>query len=90
MTMYYQPTPYTIFRETDGKGIALNLKTEQYYTMNEMGARMWDLLQEKDSLEDIIAAIQAEYDVTHDKVVSDLELFLAELRSSGLIELVER
>ena len=84
--MAYKPTAHTIFRKTDEKGIALNLQTEQYYTLNEVGVRMWELLQEKDSLAAVVAAIEAEYEVPRAKVETDLQTFLADLQADGLIE----
>ena len=84
--MTYRPTPHTVFRETDGEGIALNLETEQFYTMNEVGTRMWFLLQEKQSVSAVAAAIEAEYEISHEEVIADLESFLNDLQKNGLIE----
>ena len=81
----YEIPAHTVFREMDGKGIALNLDTGQYYTMNEMGTRMWELLQEEDSLDAIVETIESEYDVSREQVEADLASFLKGLRESGLV-----
>lgn len=84
--MLYKVPSHTIFREVDDQVIALNLDTGQYYTMNELGTRIWALLQQKDSLAGIVEAIESEYDVTHDQAKADLESFLKDLRENGLVE----
>ena len=70
----------------DGLIIALNLKSGQYYTLNEVGTRMWTLLAELDSVESTVAAVVAEYDVTQEQVEQDLASLLEELAVNGLIE----
>ena len=47
---------------------------------------MWELLQEEDSLDAIVEAIESEYDVSREQVESDLASFLKGLRESGLVE----
>ncbi len=84
--MIYRATANTVFRETDGQGIALNLESEQYYTMNEMGTRIWVLLQEKDSIDEIVELVEAEYEVAREQIEADLASFLADLQANGLIE----
>ena len=81
----YKVPNTTVFREVDGKAIALNLETEQYYTMNEMATVMWKLLFEKESLEEIVQAIKSEYDVIELELRTDLHTFLDDLKECGLI-----
>ena len=70
----------------DGEIIALNLKSGQYYTLNEVGTRMWTLLAELDSVESTVAAVVSEYDVTQEQVEQDLANLLEALAVNGLIE----
>ena len=81
----YEKSPDAAYSELRGGAVALNLKTGQYYSLNEVGARMWTLLQELDSLEGVTAAIAAEYAVEADKAAKDLDKLLQELLESGLI-----
>lgn len=84
--MLFRVPSHTVFREIDGQAIALNLDTGQYYTMNELGTRIWTLFQQEDSLAGIVKAIESEYDVTHEQAEADLESFLKDLRQNGLVE----
>ena len=84
--MLFRVPSHTVFREIDGQAIALNLDTGQYYTMNELGTRIWTLFQQEDSLAGIVEAIESEYDVTYEQAEADLESFLKDLRQNGLVE----
>ncbi len=84
--MFYKIPSHTVFREIDGQAIALNLETGQYYTLNELGTRIWALLQQEDSIAGIVRAIEAEYEVTREQARTDLEVFLKDLQQNGLVE----
>ncbi|MFN2252916.1 MAG: PqqD family protein [Candidatus Promineifilaceae bacterium] len=81
----YEKSPDAAYSELRGGAVALNLKTGQYYALNEVGARVWALLHEADSLEDVTAAIVAEYDVDAQQAAQDLHRLLHDLLDSGLI-----
>jgi hypothetical protein len=83
--MDYEVSPDALFRELRGGAVALNLKTGQYYSLNKVGARMWILLQQEESLEAVIGAIVADYNVDAEQVAQDLTRLLQELQESGLI-----
>ncbi len=84
--MDYKIPEHTIFREVDGKAIALNLDTGQYYTMNELGTRVWELLQANKPAAEIVETIELEYDAESEQIASDLAAFLSDLYASGLVE----
>ena len=79
---------HTVFREIDGKAIALNLDTGEYYSMNEMATRMWMLLEMETPPKAIVAVIEAEYDVDIEQVERDLKAFVEDLLANGLVEKV--
>jgi hypothetical protein len=70
----------------DGEIIALNLKSGQYYTLNEVGTRMWTLLVQLGSVESTVAAIVTEYDISQEQVEQDLASLLEALAVNGLVE----
>ena len=65
----------------------LGLKNSVYYGLNAVGARIWELLREPRSLQEVQAAIVSEYDVSADQAESDLVQFLRGMLAEGLIEL---
>lgn len=42
-------SPDVLFRELDSEGVLLDLETERYYTLDDIGARMWQLLHEHEA-----------------------------------------
>ena len=69
--------------------VILNLKSGAYYGLNEVGSRVWDLVQEPKSVNHIQDIILEEYEVEPDRLEQDLLTLLQELEVEGLID-VER
>src|SRR2546426_12791479 len=66
-----------------GEAAILNLKSGVYYGLNAVGARIWSLIQEPKSVEDIRDAILNEYDVDPERCESDLLQLLQQLAAEG-------
>ena len=56
------------------------------FTLNEVGGRIWELLDGRRSVRQIADALRREYDVSSEEAERDLLEFLASLGSAGLIE----
>jgi Coenzyme PQQ synthesis protein D (PqqD) len=69
--------------------VLLHLATERYYGLDEVGSRVWQLLQEHRTLDPIVGALLDEYDVDETTLRGDLERLLDELADLGLVH-VER
>lgn len=74
-----------LFREVDGMSILLNLDTEYYYSLDEVGTRMWSLLAETGSIDATLSAVIEEYVVPPDVVRRDLEALVSDLVRHGLL-----
>jgi hypothetical protein len=72
--------------DLSGEAAILNLKSGIYYGLNNVGARIWNLLQEPKTINQIRDAILDEYAVERDQCGADLVALLEELLSKGLIE----
>jgi hypothetical protein len=64
----------------------LNLKNSMYYGMNPVGTRIWTLLKEPRSVEQLRDALLNEYDVDAALCERDLLDLLGKMKSEGLIE----
>jgi len=64
----------------------LNLKNSMYYGMNAVGTRLWTLLKEPHSVEQLRDALLNEYDVDAALCERDLLDLLGKMKSEGLIE----
>ena len=58
---------------------------ERIFTLNDVGACFWRLMDGKRSVQEICRELLQEYDVEEDQLGSDLEEFIEELKASDLI-----
>jgi hypothetical protein len=70
-----------------GEAVILNLKTGTYHSLNPVGARIWQLIQETKTVRDIINTLVTEYDVELTVCERDLQELIKQLESAHLIEL---
>lgn len=66
--------------------VILNLKDGVYHGLDSVGARIWNLLQESKSVNDILNILVEEYDVEPERCKHDLLALLEELGQQRLIE----
>lgn len=55
------------------------------YTLNDVGSRVWTLLEAPTSVQEILAVLGQEYDAPREQVESDLVELLDELQANGLV-----
>ena len=70
----------------DGQAVLLNLKTERYFGLDEVGTTMWQRLTTADSLEAAYSALLTEYEVEPARLRADLTEFTDRLIQNGLLE----
>ncbi len=75
-----------VFRDLQGEMVLLNLKTGVYFGLDPVGTRIWHLIQEGRSLQEIRDAVMQEYDVTKDQCEQDLLRFVGQLRERELVD----
>lgn len=81
----YKVPPHAAWRRVDDEIVILDLNTSVYYSLNEVGARMWELLAESLPPEEVAKRVCAEYDTTPKVARKDLEGLIAELRRQELL-----
>ena len=70
--------------------VILGLKDGVYYGLEEVGARVWELLQRPVAVSAIRDALVEEFDVAPERCGRDLVKLLTDLAKRGLIEVRER
>ena len=83
-------SPDVISQEVSGETVLLDLESEHYFGLDEVGTRIWQLAKETDDLNAIYQTLLAEYDVAENRLQQDLDNLLAEISSLGLITLEQR
>lgn len=77
----------TLMRELDGEAILLNIKTEQYYGLDETGTRILAVLTESDSVQAALVQLLDEYEVEAEVLQQDVLELANNLLAQGLIDL---
>jgi hypothetical protein len=72
-----------------GAAALLKLETSTYYTLNDVGSRIWYLLQRPTAISDICDDVLAHYDVEASRCYRDVVVLLRELSDAGLVEIVD-
>ncbi len=72
-------------QEVDGETVVLDLNSEAYFGLDQVGTRIWQLIQEVGNLPAVYDIMLEEYDVDGELLKKDLELFVARLAEAGLI-----
>jgi hypothetical protein len=60
------------------------------YTLNEMGTRIWELMNDQTDIDKMAEIISSEYEVSIEQAKKDIAEFLSSLESVGLVEKDER
>ena len=70
----------------DGEVVIAGLRKGNYYGLNEVGARVWELVQSPVAAEELRRVIAAEYHVDEHRCEADLLELLESMRRQGLLE----
>lgn len=73
--------------DLDGEAVILSLKTGKYHGLDEVGARIWALIQEPKTISDLVNILRSEFDVEPGRCEQDLRLLVQNLKQAGLIEI---
>jgi hypothetical protein len=77
---------HVLSRKAAGETVLLNLRTEEYFGLGEVGTRIWDLLVEGESHREIVDALSEEYGVEPEVIDSDLGRLVSQLTESDLLD----
>jgi len=78
----------TAFRAVDNEAVILHLGSGNYYSLNHVGKRMFELVQNGIcEVDEIIEKIAAEYKVDSAMVKNDIEELVTDLVRENLIEI---
>jgi hypothetical protein len=72
--------------EVSGEVFMLQLDDGVYYSLNAVGARIWELIQEPRSVAEIHHCLLGEYDVESERCEKDLFTLLSDLISKQLVD----
>lgn len=74
------------WREVEGDVIVLDLQGSVYMSLNGSGAVCWRALADGTTREEVVGLLIGRFEVSRGRAEDDVEGFLTELRSRGLLE----
>jgi hypothetical protein len=75
-----------LFQEVSGESVLLDLESEQYFGLDEVGTRVWQLVEEHGRLSEVYDEMLNEFDVDPATLRQDLLELVATLADRGLIQ----
>lgn len=85
MNMTVCANPQVAACDLAGEVALLNVETGVYYGLNSVGARIWELIQQPESVSQVCDRLLAEYDVTPEQCHQEVLALLDELALERLI-----
>jgi hypothetical protein len=72
------------------ESVMLNLDSERYYGLDDVGTRMFSVLTTSDSIESAFEVLLGEYDVDREVLRNDLVSLIDKLLEQGLVEVLNQ
>ena len=78
-----------LMQKVGDDAILLNLNTENYFALDEVGTRIINTLQESDSVTQAVRELVGIYEVDESKLTSDAIRLVEECEQNGLLQVTE-
>jgi hypothetical protein len=75
------------WRQVEDETILLNLENGEYYSLNQLGSKIWKIIGTDKKVKEIAAIISKEYTVNYARVIQDTINFIKQLSKHNLLEL---
>lgn len=75
-----------VFSRAGDSALLLDPTSGYYFSLSEVGARIWDLCDGSRTFDEVTAALAEEYDAPSDVIETDARILVGELAAEGLVE----
>jgi hypothetical protein len=82
-----QLSPEALFQEIGGEAVILDLASSTYFGLDQVGARLWQLLQDDPDVAAACACLLQEYEVEAERLEKDINALLQQLAEARLVTL---
>ena len=79
------PSKNVLTQEVSGEMVLMDLSSEQYFGLDAVGTRIWNLLDQGTAPADLLSILLREYEVEQQQLESDIEELLRQLLEAGLV-----
>ena len=87
MTMRVTSPKHVLVRTFENESVLLNLDSESYHGLDDVGTRMWQALTSSENIEVAYQKLLADYEVDPALLRQDLDDFVAKMVQRGLLAL---
>jgi hypothetical protein len=81
------PSKDVLTQEVSGEMVLMDLSSEQYFGLDAVGTRVWNLLGQGTAPADLVSILLREYEVEQQQLESDIEELLGQLLEAGLVRI---
>lgn len=81
----YAVSPSAFAAELNSGCVVLNFDTGIYYALDGVGTRIWEMVRNGLSIEEMVSSLVENYDVTEPRASADLVELLSQLEREGLV-----
>lgn len=74
-------------QEAQGRTVLLRMSDGSYYSLDDVGAAVWELSDGERTVEGVIAGVCELFDAPADEIAADVREFITELRDEQLLHL---
>lgn len=75
----------TAWRVIEGEAVILSLDTKVFRGLNAVGSRVWELIDGRRSVDEIVTQIVIEFEVAPEVAARDVGTFIAQLLEKRLV-----
>lgn len=79
-------SPDQVSGDLDGKVVLLSIENGEYYNMNEVGSRIWTLLEKPMTISALIDQLLAEFEIDRPTCEKETTTFLVQLEKDKLLK----
>lgn len=72
--------------EIGGEAVMMSIEKGAYFGLNPIATRIWDLIDQPQTIAELIAVITEEYDVSDEQCAADVQEFVADMIAKGIAQ----
>lgn len=89
LTKIPTPHPQVAARTVDGSAVIVLADSGEVTVLNEVGTIVWELIDGRRSVQDLAAAVAAQYQISLDQAEQDVTAFLTTLIEASALTLAD-
>lgn len=82
-------TPHVIHEIIDGEAVLVNLESGNYYSMDHVGAFIWNLIEQQAQFDQVFSAVANQYSGSTEEIESGITQLFDQLEAEKLIVAAE-